>query len=800
MKRILLCLSILLTFTIYARQIDESEAFAKATEFNKSSVLKGTKNSSANFKLAHIGQKGEEIYYYVFNKGNNNGYVIVSGDDRTKSICGYSDSGTFDYNNIPSNMKWWLSTYEAEIEALNNGLVTTDGTTTQSINQNPVAPLLGDIMWDQDAPYNNSCPYVSGTTTHAATGCVATAFSQVMMYYKYPLNGTGTYSYTYKGNTYSADFGSTNYNWSIMNPYYTSTSSVDSQNQVATLMYQVGVASQMQYGTESAAVTQYAMAGIVNHFGYDHGMQLMMRDYYPLATWITILENEINNSRPVVYGGQASDGGHQFIFDGYDSNNMFHVNWGWSGLNNGYFNVSILTPLTQGIGGSSGGFNSNQNAAIGVQPAITGSIDKGAMLYIDKFTATVSGTQLNLVMTNIANWGYENYTRNFGFALYNSQGQIVGSPTLYAVGGGFAPFTAVPSLNVTIGTSSLPNGVYTLKAVQTFDNTNFIPMGILLPNAYPVISVSGGVPTVVVPSAANLSLNNIVVDQAYVNTNWGVTFNVVNSGESEYYNYFNLKIYNSSNSVVYTGKTTTTEVPIGGTVNVKFSDRLTISAGSYKLAITDASGNQIGGVIPFSLNAAPAASKFTVNSMSFPDNNNVPMNDLRLTANITNSGGYFNDGIIGAVISSDGKSVVAQFGNDTFIFNNNDTHSITVSGVVALDPGAYYVALYSMNSATSSYTQISNGLQFQLKSSTTGVDNVKENSSEFVIYPNPVSDILNIVSSGNVGNVNIYNITGSLVKQADNTSNIDVSTLSSGNYIIRAIVNGEIKVKSFIKR
>lgn len=802
MKKFLFSLAILCTFTIGARQISETEALTKAKEFAQNSVLKTSKGSNT-LKLTHLGEKSGEVYYYVFNKGDNNGYVIVSGDDRTKPICGYSDTGVFDYNNIPENMKWWLTTYQAEIDALNSGKIESNTTDIELAKSNSsVAPLLGNIMWNQDAPYNNACPYVSGTTTRSASGCVATAFAQVMMYYKYPQKGVGSFSYTDNGVTRSADFGNTTYDWNSMLPYYTSSSSVASQNAVATLMYHVGVASQMSYGSSSGANTQVAMNGLVQYFNYDKGMQYMMRDYFPLNDWISMLKNELDNARPIVYGGSSSNGGHQFIFDGYDTNDMFHVNWGWGGMNDGYFNVSILTPLTQGIGGSDGGFNTGQDAAIGVMPASANGVNKGGTLYLQSMSASVSsGNKINIGLTNIVNYGYTSFTGILALAICDENGNPLYTPSTLNIssipsGSGYSSYP----LSITL--PSIPNGNYMLKMVQSYDGgKTYSTLGIKLPNNYPILNVNNGTATVVTKSASNLAVTNVNIGYPYLKTNWQLSFDVSNTGSTGFYNSLYVKIYNSSNSAIYTGTTSYVEVDAGTTVNVQFSDILsTMSAGNYTIAITNTAGKQLCTPLPIIIYAAPSSPAFKVNSLSFIDNNNVPINNLQLTANITNSGGYFNDGIVGIIFPITGGYSLAQFGNDTFVFQANETRSITVKGSVSLDPGNYIVALYSMNSATGSYDQIAKNLNFKLTNPTSGIESVEESQNDFEIYPNPVSDVLNITAKGEIGNIKIFNLTGSLVKETKKETSIDVSEISNGNYFIMVIVDGKPMVKSFIKK
>ena len=74
---------------------------------------------------------------------------------------------------------------------------------------------------------------------------------------------------------------------------------------------------------------------------------------YTYDNWIDLIYNELYQGRPVVYGGEGTDVGHEFVCDGYmyEGGDLFHINWGWGGMSDGYFVLSVLNPDEQGIGG-----------------------------------------------------------------------------------------------------------------------------------------------------------------------------------------------------------------------------------------------------------------------------------------------------------------------------------------------------------------------------------------------------------------------------------------------------------------
>lgn len=402
MKHYLLTLLLLTMAAMTAmgqQTVSVEEAQAKAAAFlNRNAGAKGG-TVTTDVQLAYTAQQGNETYYYVFNNGSNGqgGFVIIGGDETAHTILGYSDNGAFDPNNMPENMKWWLSQYEQQISAaIKNGGTTAaakGGMGLTAINRADITPLC-ETTWDQVAPYNTAIPKIFSeydyTSVNApATGCVATAMAQIMKKYNHPTTGTGSHTdpYTTNSVTFSANFGSTTYQWDKMTKSYTGNtySGTDAENAVATLMYHCGVAADMQYGliggTGSSASSFKAAQGMINYFGYDKGMSYEERVYYTDDEWEEMIYAELAAGRPVLYSGRTSaDAGHAFICDGYQGeNNLFHINWGWSGSYNDYFALrgtigEVLKPNGAGTGGAAGyAYDRSQSVIIGIKPDKGGS-------------------------------------------------------------------------------------------------------------------------------------------------------------------------------------------------------------------------------------------------------------------------------------------------------------------------------------------------------------------------------------------------------------------------------------------
>lgn len=346
--------------------------------------------SSAKAKSKRVKSvSGEVPAYYVFPNGEGKGFTVVSGDDRLPEVVGYSDKGTYDEENLPSNYVGFMKAYEEMVGQLDNGdsrasasIAEAKALCSSGYQQPTVAPLLGSIQWNQMIPYNKMCPMYNGSD-RSVTGCVATAMAQVMMYYQYPKT-LQTDIPAYVSRTKHLSIPQINkgesYDWDNMLPQYASYEPLnytDAQAAaVAKLLYHCGVACEMDYGPSSGA---NVTPGILStYFGYDSDlMQDLNRDVFTLAEWSQIMDKELTAKRPILYSGQSSDGGHEFVCDGTDGNGLYHINWGWGGYQDGYFDVTILNPDKGGAGSGSApdGYNQSCSMIIGIAPD-NGKVDE----------------------------------------------------------------------------------------------------------------------------------------------------------------------------------------------------------------------------------------------------------------------------------------------------------------------------------------------------------------------------------------------------------------------------------------
>ena len=398
------CLAVLLllpTLSLCAGSVSEAEARQKVQTFLQQ---RGKKTSPQRVKLMKKGRRtgtpASSVGYYLFNLGETDGFVIVSGDNRTTAILGYADSGSIHEDDMPDGLRYLLEGYEEQMANIPDEVEAPLHTSSREA----ILPLIS-TNWNQGKPYNNLCPTIDGE--HVVTGCVATSFAQLMYYHKYPTESCAPIP-AYSTNTQDKDgkkitldvpaLPATTFDWDNMiddyNPINPETGkkyvggTAEEQLAVATLMQYCGSSVEMMYGLSSnggsSAYNEAIPFALKTYFGYDGGVSHADRKNYSYAGWVDLIYNELAARRPVILGGQAAGGGHSFICDGYDTNDhagadgdYFHMNWGWGGSSDGYFLLSVLQPWEQGIGGSStlDGFSFGQDVIYGIQPPVDGNAD-----------------------------------------------------------------------------------------------------------------------------------------------------------------------------------------------------------------------------------------------------------------------------------------------------------------------------------------------------------------------------------------------------------------------------------------
>lgn len=412
MKYISIIVMLLMSAGMNAQTVSVDEAKNRVLDYMNTKIARQAnapsrlkKANADRLRLAYVAQAGNEPQLYVFNNADG-GFVVAGAQEMAEDVLAYSYEGTFDYATVNPNLKYWIDSYERQIQAAVKAGIRPDmAASPKTYHPEDVSPLL-QTLWDQSAPYNNMCPKIRNRSCY--TGCVATAMSQVMKYYEWPVMGTGSYTYTdYPvneggcGQTLTADFGSHTYDWANMCNKYTNVYSDAQANAVAQLMSDAGISVNMQYTDEgSGAFTEDVTYAFVKYFGYDEGIRHAYRDCYTDREWDNIIYNELINGRPVMYGGNSSTGeGHSFVCDGYQvATDKYHFNWGWSGMGDCYCSLSAV----RGYGNS---FNYLQDIVYGIKPAEEGTVARPDI-------CTYETGELDIAITEKD--GYTTYKATFG--------------------------------------------------------------------------------------------------------------------------------------------------------------------------------------------------------------------------------------------------------------------------------------------------------------------------------------------------------------------------------------------------
>ena len=350
---------------------------AEAVErfIGRSCNAKGQERDDADAEgltLAYSDEREGVTGFYVFNVAGG-GFVIVGGNAAAREVLAYSREGRFVRDSIPEGMRDLLLCYSADIAAQAKATTGITAATEEEDMPESIPPML-TTKWGQGAPYNAMLP-----DSRLFTGCNATALAQIMRYHEYA-KGSGTVSYTLDiagigTETFSANFGSATYDFPRMRDEYRAGEYTEEEgNAVARLMYDVGVAMTMTYGTSvsTSGTTKPAYAA-ARYFGYDRGVSVENRAAYTDTEWERMIYTELSEGRPVLCSGQSGAEGHAFVVHGYDADSRcFAINWGWEGASDGFFALSGSNALSnEGYTGRV--FTEKQLATVGLRPDAGGT-------------------------------------------------------------------------------------------------------------------------------------------------------------------------------------------------------------------------------------------------------------------------------------------------------------------------------------------------------------------------------------------------------------------------------------------
>jgi hypothetical protein len=347
----------------YADPVSLQQAQQKALQFMKSSNAPKAIRSARCIKSRTTATESTNLPLYIFNRGTNQGFVIISGNNSLPEVIGYTDSGDYDESLLPPALLDMIDGYAAlSLQATENNMPPRFASSAHAEWQD-ITPLV-QTHWHQSTPYNNLCPYLKGTTNRAATGCVATAACQILYYYHKDLpntlqNTTPTYSYGDAPVTTSYPKG-TPIKWDLMQLKYSGSYPYEYTNSVAVLNAAVGAATWLSYGSSTSG----QISNVVNTYNsyFNLNSTCLYKSGYGESSWENILYSDIKVGRPILYSGvHTTNGGHAFVLDGYShAADKFHFNFGWGGQGDGYYTVDDSTGCN--------GFSSQQGMVYNIRP------------------------------------------------------------------------------------------------------------------------------------------------------------------------------------------------------------------------------------------------------------------------------------------------------------------------------------------------------------------------------------------------------------------------------------------------
>ena len=852
MKRILFTILIFVTSICIslAKPVDEATA-AKVAE-NFLSVNSGRSdiilNTAIRAKIETDNDISATTLYYVFNDVDNKGFIIISADDNSVPVLGYSNTGNFAPDNMPPQVKKWMEGYKKELRYIIENDLQADskiseqwknlkeGKKTSDKQMAAVSPLLS-TTWDQSPYYNAQCPGGS------VSGCVATAMAQIMKYWNYPPQGTGFHSYNEDNyGTLSANFGGTTYNWSSMPNNVSSANSA-----VATLMYHCGVSVDMDYSPEGSGAYVISSGSPVTHcseyafktyFGYESSLQGIDREDYSDSQWIQTIKQELDAGRPVEYAGFGTGGGHAFVCDGYDNNDYFHFNWGWSGYYDGYFHIDALNPSGTGTGGGTGGFNSGHQAVIGIKPPTGGATDYDIVLYqaLNLSAANIYYGQAFSISTNLYNGSSSNFSGDYCAAAFDSEYNFVDFveiKTDWSLQSGYVynediTFTTEGLLSMLPGTYYI--GIFYRPSggnwIQAGDGSfsNLIQIGVYNPN--------------------DIELNSDITVSPSTTLKQGeaasVTLNILNDGTSTFYGKYSVDLYNIDGSWVenIAEMTESNGLSAGYTYSDPYlnfnTSAITAPPGTYLLAVMHQPGGsdwQLTGSsyyqnpIFVTIQEASIVADMYENNDSEDKAYSLQINFSGNNASVYTTGSNCHTGS-----DYDFYRLNLPKGYDYTItarahdfYNSGNGESYTNDIIWAYQQGGNWSDLY--DDVMESSIKVINGgnlvflvspfyegetgtylmdMQISRVVSTDVIDITQ--SGQITIGPNPANDYIKIKNNGTglIKEISIIDINGRTVKNINSipdTDNMEIPVydLTAGTYLVKVSNSGTFKYLRFVK-
>ncbi len=812
MKKILLPVLALgiITPCIQAEIISPEEALARVSSASTSQVRKAAARTSAATLLETVTTDDGQAGVYVFTSPK--GYLITPADDSFPALLGYGDKALTD--DMPPALRYWIDEYARQIEwARSSSPIFKARAAAQE--KAPIEPLVA-TEWNQGAPYNDLCPMDS--TSRSVTGCVATAMAQIMKYHNWPAKGTGSNSYKSStlGISITADYSQSTYDWTEMLDTYTSDATEAQKNAVARLMYDCGTSVDMNYSsTESGASSFYVASALSTYFSYDKGVRYLSRDYYSEEDWEDIVYEQLASVGPVQYSGQSATGGHSFVCDGYSSDGYFHINWGWGGMSNGYFLLSALDPVSQGIGGSSSGYNFTQDIIADIRPAQADSKVYQQVVLENNFLISTSTVTLGgnaTVIGPVYNLSIEPISCTLGLKTVDSVGTV--SYLAGRVLTDCSPMSGLTQYSVTIP-STLSDGKYTVSPAFMDSEGEWHDILVKVSAIHDAtMTVADGAATFVHGGQASILIKDIdVTTTIYAGENFRIEATATNTSDYEYYGTIMAALVNSSNMIVAMGDELSVDLGAGESQSLVYESAFgstassatrrasstAPAAGDYKLYFVRVQDNAIvtaSSPVDVTVQEAPATTTITVSDMTVEGNvNAVDKSGFKISFDVTCTEGYFADALTVAIFPYTGGTVqaVAQYSTPTIYLESGQSQTVTVDASLpdGTDGAQYMAAIYD---GSRQITGTSASIIFRLDQTTGAADDgLGERSIEYD------GQTLTLAGARQGDILELYSIDG--IRQGRTTENaIDMSDRITAVYIARAtLTDGSVITRRFAK-
>ncbi len=801
-----------------ARQLTAQEALQSV----QGSAATGARRAPAagELKLSYTAAQDGLNTVYVFNRGTDRGFMFVAADDVVADgLLGYTDSGNFNLEAMPENLRGWLETYSAQIAAAaKSGAKVISAEPRASYSD--IAPIV-KTHWDQGAPFNDLAP-VDDKGYRCYTGCVATAMSQVMKTYNFPEKGIGENSY-YLGSleqTISFDFAKTTFDWANMINDYPGNATQN--NAVATLMKAAGVAVDMSYGVNaSGAFSGEVPAAIIKYCGYANSAHFSYRKYYSMPVWMDMIYSELSQGYPLYYSGQAADGsgGHAFVLDGYRASDAFvHINWGWGGMSDGYFRITTLDPGMQGAGGAGAGFSDLQGAIFSLRKPYEGSVifpnltqddnlgtksaeyQRGNSDFV-RFTGTVNSSAIADIAVT------------FGVRLTPAEG---GEPVYVWKNGTQTVKPDGKVGQIELRYDAFPTaGKYTVHTVYRYNGEIFeVPIQVGKVRALTLVAEANKLTFAPVVDTPELSATDIQLHgPLYAGKYAKFTAKVTNSG-AEYFGKVNLAFVGAGTSTQLYGVIAGPAIDLveGESEEIEFvgtapTDILTPN--TYVAVVTEA-GELLSEKVKFELHPASSVEAkvdlMDQKILNASRGSGISLNPYRVTGNPLSvkgvfkcvAGTYFADAVYFWINAKGSKSwsgtpsdiLTIKEGEETTveinIVDNGFVQGNVYQGTFAFVVDNQFIDFY-INPATGSEWA---SMWFTIDTSA-GVDDIVAETESVSVYPNPAVDFVSVEAGAAITSIEVYSLSGSMVLNvacngASTSEELDVTGLAAGVYVLRA--------------